>query len=469
MNKYIIFGAGKRGKELLQHIDREQISFFCDNNVNVIGNKIDGIEIISFEKLKKIAKDYKIIISVEEKSFIRRQLEKAGLTDYISYVSDERKKGNYIEDNNSEQKKIIDRLSYYVSKSDENNPIDNVLGFAELVKECKKDSIFNGWFDYPGRKGESLTYGHFKTLTEYAGLNNVNVSVFPRISHGVFFFEPYFDNNVATLYASPYYKKQMNKRFPYVPTFCVGPYINYLEQSGYTNSKDNALVIMDHSIESENIEYEYEYLKRNIFSKLELRYKKIYMCVYWYDLDKEVYRRLHDDGVCIVSSGFRFDDRFINRLKEIFDMCDNVYVYGRTSALVYALSLNKQLHYYNSIARKIEYNNLYDRCYYDTSDEELINEAWEKILLYNQGKRFSEYDEEDRNKLLKLFGITIKRPPEFFKCVYEVCGDIWKNCNFNESQYPIGVYKTYTEYQKKYDFDKLAVLSEGLGNGFWNN
>ena len=86
-NKVILFGAGTSGKELLNKINRDIVEFFVDNNPNINGTYIDGIEVISvsnLEKLVSVAK-YDIVIT-SEKYFheIKEQLNAIGIFNCLS-------------------------------------------------------------------------------------------------------------------------------------------------------------------------------------------------------------------------------------------------------------------------------------------------------------------------------------------------------------------------------------------------
>ncbi len=66
--KIVIFGSGQWGQKVLQ-ILKGKVCFFVDNDSKKIGQKIDKIEVISFEKLKSIniESDMLIIIAVQNK------------------------------------------------------------------------------------------------------------------------------------------------------------------------------------------------------------------------------------------------------------------------------------------------------------------------------------------------------------------------------------------------------------------
>lgn len=59
-----------------------------DNNTERTGNKIDGIEIISFSSLLEIYRDYEIVISTQYRKEIKEQLESYGIYEYSCFVQD---------------------------------------------------------------------------------------------------------------------------------------------------------------------------------------------------------------------------------------------------------------------------------------------------------------------------------------------------------------------------------------------
>ena len=65
-NKAIIFGAGLNGRKVWRICkNKVEIEFFCDNDLDKQGEKVEGIEVISLEKLLDIdtKDDYAIIVS----------------------------------------------------------------------------------------------------------------------------------------------------------------------------------------------------------------------------------------------------------------------------------------------------------------------------------------------------------------------------------------------------------------------
>lgn len=86
-NKVVIFGASTRGCYVYEKLkDIYEIKYFCDNDVNKHGTKINGIEIISPQKLYNL-KDYKVIIASMYYEEICNQLNVMGVNNIEVYSS----------------------------------------------------------------------------------------------------------------------------------------------------------------------------------------------------------------------------------------------------------------------------------------------------------------------------------------------------------------------------------------------
>jgi len=89
MNKQIVlFGAGAFGKKALDYFGGDKVAFFADNNHQLEGTKIQGKEVISFDELKRIHKEYQVVISVDARKVpeLAIQLENGGIADYTTYL-----------------------------------------------------------------------------------------------------------------------------------------------------------------------------------------------------------------------------------------------------------------------------------------------------------------------------------------------------------------------------------------------
>lgn len=86
--KIILFGAGDFGKKALEYFGPEQVHCFVDNNTQLAGTTIEGIPVVSFERLREIYQDYHIVVSVNARiaAVLTKQLESAGIQDYDLFV-----------------------------------------------------------------------------------------------------------------------------------------------------------------------------------------------------------------------------------------------------------------------------------------------------------------------------------------------------------------------------------------------
>lgn len=86
--KIILFGAGVYGKKALEYFGRDRVAYFADNNPELAGTEIEGVPVISFGQMREIYREYQIVISVSARTtpILAKQLEEAGIGDYVLYV-----------------------------------------------------------------------------------------------------------------------------------------------------------------------------------------------------------------------------------------------------------------------------------------------------------------------------------------------------------------------------------------------
>lgn len=88
--KKILFGAGLYGKIALKKYG-DDVAYFVDNNADLQGKRIDGVEVISLNRLMQIYDKYEIIITTKYKDEIIKILNERGITNYKCYsVEDKR-------------------------------------------------------------------------------------------------------------------------------------------------------------------------------------------------------------------------------------------------------------------------------------------------------------------------------------------------------------------------------------------
>jgi len=86
-NKVIIFGCGKGGERAFNYLNKKnEILFFCDNNINLHGKKFINKDIVSPSELKKYKFDCIYLASMYHEE-IKKQLQKLGIDeDKIRFI-----------------------------------------------------------------------------------------------------------------------------------------------------------------------------------------------------------------------------------------------------------------------------------------------------------------------------------------------------------------------------------------------
>ncbi|WP_315077721.1 CDP-glycerol glycerophosphotransferase family protein [uncultured Clostridium sp.] len=83
--KIVIFGASVKGIEALNSLKEENVIYFCDNDWEKIGTRIEGIEVICIHSLCKIKNEVKLVIASSYQSEIELQLRKNDIYEYEVY------------------------------------------------------------------------------------------------------------------------------------------------------------------------------------------------------------------------------------------------------------------------------------------------------------------------------------------------------------------------------------------------
>lgn len=139
MRKVIIFGTGLYGKQALQFFTRENVMFWVDNNSELHGSLVEGIEVLPPSELKKYLNECVIVVAVKQEFFtqIKYQLNK----DYdIEIVLNYTFLKNYINESgitvdnflkNCTEKDIY-RLMFYYAEEQEKHAQEQVEFFVSV-------------------------------------------------------------------------------------------------------------------------------------------------------------------------------------------------------------------------------------------------------------------------------------------------------------------------------------------------
>ena len=84
----ILYGAGKFGEIALNHLGKEKVVCYIDNNTNLEDKKINGLRVYKFDKIMKLSMDYQIVISTDTylAGKLAEQLEGVGITEYVTII-----------------------------------------------------------------------------------------------------------------------------------------------------------------------------------------------------------------------------------------------------------------------------------------------------------------------------------------------------------------------------------------------
>ena len=84
--KYVIYGAGKRGKEALELIGKEQVDAFVDSNEEMVGGQYCGLPIIDIDSLETMKEQVICVISpLKQTEEIMSVLEHRNVHNYILF------------------------------------------------------------------------------------------------------------------------------------------------------------------------------------------------------------------------------------------------------------------------------------------------------------------------------------------------------------------------------------------------
>lgn len=471
MHKVILFGAGKNGIKALKKYG-DSVSFFCDNNMDYHGKYINNIKVISFDKMAELYKtgEYTIVLTPVGIIAMQIQLESAGINDYIVFeqfkntvFEDAEEKTQNIE--NVEHNAFLDELVEESFKLD--LPLD-VNGFKPLVENALNYSKANNRFlSKSCYNHEGSFYGNTYNLLRYAGIDKKEEQFFPQVSHYIALPINRMSNKYkhAVIFQDNTYKSKIHKYYPYVPVFNVGPYIDYAvpnisEKDIQKTKKENGktlLAFLPHSTENSAAKPHTELFIDNIIRQYSNDFDTIMLCVYWADILDPICNYAEDKGFKIVTAGFRFDHRFNDRLKTLYDISDAVVCGDIGSFITYSICLGKPLARVDYLDEKIEYQTFMDSC----EDEDAY-------IQYMQDFKNSVTDDfDDYDKRLKWYnrtsGYSPMRSPEYIRNIHEISFDIWKRCEGMAEYYPEAVHAVSRQYYRFDDIERYLMLKEAVG------
>lgn len=377
------------------------------------------------------------------------------------YFRDKIEKNLYL--NNVTRTIVMGGHNHKVSNfTKEISTIDSIKDYEQFSKEIVKyKKIYrNGYFSIKKTYSESLLYGHINEMFNYAKLSTNDFFYFPIMEHGIEFNNIVNANHPCRIFQGEYLQKDWNRINVGVPTFKVGPYINYARPMYSTTEHDllkkqlgkTLLVFPFHSYELADIKNEnYDFINL-VMDMLAKNFDNVLVCAYWTDVDDEIYCRFKERGAKIVSAGFRGDANFIRRLRTLMDLSDCVIGNALGTFLGYSVARKKRVllykdqiittikdieitkdmrHTFNAV--ETEFVNNFSNL--ETIMEDGIKYSYEQLNLCNKywGTE-SLRTPEEISSILNISKMIIKQSKGFINKVPEAVQELIKNNAFNLSE-----------------------------------
>lgn len=378
---------------------------------------------------------------------IRKEIKNQNLVDIIIRITNIKKNIKY--------KKVIKKLT-------EVDTILNPEGFLKNIDEFRND-IEQGEIRPHFLGCENAAYGYFYALQEYAGFKCKNFGI--NMEHGVDFSEPdmdplVLDENMAFFFQEKYKEKKIHDAKKEGLAFNIGPYIHYAKSYYDDNTlkkiKDKwgktVLIYISHSTHESKIERKYDTYYR-YYEKYKDQYDTIAYCVYWRDLNKELYDKISEfPKAIIVSAGFIYDKNFVSKTKSLIILSDLVVTDEIGTSVGYALYLGKKIDYIAT--QDVRINNLIGKAL----DKDLENKT--KI-----GDAITKNKCDELDNLYDQFWSPGKvRSCEDIKLILEGLDEIRKKSRFNKNNYDNTILEMIGEWNLEInDKRKSQLFLEALG------
>ena len=465
----ILFGAGNQGKLAYARYGSSRVAYFCDNNENLIGKNIGGIEVISFGQMKELyGYGYIVMVTPIDNSFMIGQLEREGITEYLLF---ENKRKVLVKQEVKKETYWDKEIKKYVAKCSNVDTLTSTKEFKSLADEVIKLTKEHGIPYKSGRLWEGNHYGNLSALVNYAEIDDVLKEYSPLVSHidcaPVFSAEFY---NEAVIMSGEYYKKKIHHRFPYVPVFSVGPYIHYAKgiysEIEYKEKKLEIgrmlLVFLPHSEEFVHRVYNKNEFIDKIVSRYSMDFDSIWMCAFWVDINDDICKYAEEKGIHVVTAGFRFDENFDRRLRTIIELSDVVLCGDIGTFIAYSLHLKKpvaririkdlkhlpELEFEGSELKKIQLNN--DYTVFERDFEHVISDDFS---LNNRQYEWME----------PFAGFSKIRDKDYIKKIFYISKAILERCVNNHDDYPAAVRNTYYDLYDKDMIEEMYIMKTATG------
>ena len=299
--------------------------------------------------------------------------------------------------------------------------ISDYSGFKKILNRLPPQA-FGSTYSIKRAYAENTLYGYAYNVMKYAGLENEDILYFPLLEHGIDLSEEFY----APRYVSGrnYIFQGNNKIDVWTKKlgqkgYAIGPFIHYsesyysdkqIEEIKRKNGK-TLLVFLPHSDEYGGEDFLMDGFTKELF-EIAKGYDSIIASVFWIDTTDKYVDYLQNQGVTLVSSGFKLDNNFVSRMKTIIQMADTVVFPIMTTSIGYAYYLGKKVICLSS-ERNNESINTEDQEFVSAENNRYVSKFC-KIFNEKADRKSKEADE----LIDHYWGTSLIRNPDYIRNIY---------------------------------------------------
>lgn len=281
-----------------------------------------------------------------------------------------------------------------------------IFDYIELSNKNIKDFSFNILQD---------NYGIAYILRKYT---NYRKSILHSIEHGFYLGDFILEDEIKTkkIVTFSEERKKIILSKSTIKVENIGPYILYAksfysqEELKKIKNRYGKILLVFPMHSTDNLDYDYSVSSFiEVINKLKKDFDNVFICLFYADINKGIYKKYLDEKYIIVTAGHRFDRKFLERLKSIILLSDYSISNSFGTHAIYATALNKPhtiLFQDTNIEINGKYNNNKLKLYNAAKrKDEKLKEQME--IIKDNYSLYPNYDvEQQRKNLNYLFGFN---------------------------------------------------------------
>ena len=321
-----------------------------------------------------------------------------------------------------------------------NQNLDRIFDKNDKIDIFDYRRILNDKTSFSYSRNTNNFYGLESTLKRYSGYKK---EIYVATEHGVqmpkaenFLCVSEYKNNYSSVLLTCAAKRAKSllaysdKRI--IP---IGPYIQYAEliyddeiiEQIKSNLGRTLLIFPSHSCEKELYERKnkgfIDYVKK---IKDRYMFDTVIVCIYFYDFLQGLHIPYEREGWTIVTAGHRQNIHFLENLKTIITLADNIIFQGYSSSVGYSLAMGKPVLAYPYGFELTKKSNEHQKALIDKIGNVFFDTSEGEELFINT---FSEYQDTITSEQLKwaeeCISLSIKKNPEEMKDIFKMARELY--------------------------------------------